>query len=209
MTIILPSLASSNTADILGAIRSLEGYEYVHFDIEDGNFVDNITFGLKTIRAVRELTKAEFDAHLMVTDPLKYIIPLAEQNFKTVAFHWESTIYPMRVINEIKHNNMRASVALNPATPADMVADYLSAIDEVLVMASEPDGYGESFQPHVLGKIQRLRQLAPTISIVVDGGVNKTLLPKVVAAGANRVVMGRAVFNAENPKAFIDACCEI
>lgn len=209
MAVILPSLASSNTANMTGAITSLGDYPFLHFDVEDGNFVDNITFGLKTIRAVRKLTEAAFDAHLMVTDPLKYIAPLSELDFKTVAFHWESTGYPMRIINEIHHRGMAASIALNPVTPADAIADYLPVVDEVLVMTSEPDGYGENFQPHIMKKIRRLRELAPDISIVVDGGVSKELLPSVMEAGATKVVMGRAVFNAENPSAFLAECSKI
>lgn len=206
MVVILPSLASANTADLASAIRSLDGYGHLHFDIEDGNFVDNITFGLKTIRAVRKLTDAEFDAHLMVMEPLKYISPLAEQNFKTVAFHWESTGYPMRIINEIKRFGMRASAALNPITPADAIAGYLPVLDEVLIMSSEPDGCGELFQPHVIEKIRRIRKLSKDIPIVVDGGIGLELLPLIAEAGAVKAVMGRAVFNSINPKRFIESC---
>lgn len=206
MAVILPSLASADTADLASSIRSLGGYGYLHFDIEDGNFVDNITFGLKTLRAVRKLTDAEFDAHLMVTDPLKYIAPLAGLDFRTVAFHWESTGYPMRVINEIKRFGMRASAALNPVTPAEAIADYLPVLDEVLIMSSEPDGCGELFQPHVLSKLRRIRELAPDLPIVIDGGVNLELLPLVTEAGAVKVVMGRAVFGAEDPRQFIESC---
>ena len=206
---ILPSLASSNTSNMEAAIRSLNGYPYLHFDIEDGNFVDNITFGLKTIRAVRELTDAEFDAHLMVTDPLKYIAPLAELKFGTAAFHWESTGYPMRVINAVKNAGMRVSIALNPVTPASAITDYLQLVDEVLVMTSEPDGAGETFQPHIMKKIRRIREADAAVDITVDGGANKALLPELIAAGATKVVMGRAVFRAENPSEFIRECEEI
>lgn len=203
MAVILPSLASANTADLKGEISRLGGYPYLHFDIEDGNFVDNITFGLKTISAVRKLSDADFDAHLMVTDPLKYIKPLAELRFQSVSFHWESTMYPMRIIHEIKKYGMKAGIALNPATPAEAVSEYLSAVDRILVMASEPDGAGELFQKRVLEKIRRIRKLNGRIHILVDGGVDPEIMEIAVEAGADMIVMGRAVFGSPDPEAFL------
>ena len=203
MAVILPSLASANTADLKGEITRLGGYPYLHFDIEDGNFVDNITFGLKTISAVRKLSDADFDAHLMVTDPLKYIKPLAELRFQSVSFHWESTMYPMRIIHEIKKYGMKAGIALNPATPAEAVSEYLSAVDRILVMASEPDGAGELFQKRVLEKIRRIRKLNGKIHILVDGGVDPEIMEIAVEAGADMIVMGRAVFGSPDPEAFL------
>ena len=203
MAVILPSLASANTADLKGEITRLGGYPYLHFDIEDGNFVDNITFGLKTISAVRQLSDADFDAHLMVTDPLKYIKPLAELRFQSVSFHWESTMYPMRIIHEIKKYGMKAGIALNPATPAEAVSEYLSAVDRILVMASEPDGAGELFQKRVLEKIRRIRKLNGRIHILVDGGVDPEIMEIAVEAGADMIVMGRAVFGSPDPEAFL------
>ena len=203
MAVILPSLASANTADLKGEITRLGGYPYLHFDIEDGNFVDNITFGLKTISAVRKLSDADFDAHLMVTDPLKYIKPLAELRFQSVSFHWESTMYPMRIIHEIKKYGMKAGIALNPATPAEAVSEYLSAVDRILVMASEPDGAGELFQKRVLEKIRRIRKLNGRIHILVDGGVDPEIMEIAVEAGADMIVMGRAVFGSPDREAFL------
>ena len=203
MAVILPSLASANTADLKGEITRLGGYPYLHFDIEDGNFVDNITFGLKTISAVRKLSDSDFDAHLMVTDPLKYIKPLAELRFQSVSFHWESTMYPMRIIHEIKKYGMKAGIALNPATPAEAVSEYLSAVDRILVMASEPDGAGELFQKRVLEKIRRIRKLNGRIHILVDGGVDPEIMEIAVEAGADMIVMGRAVFGSPDPEAFL------
>ena len=203
MAVILPSLASANTADLKGEITRLGGYPYLHFDIEDGNFVDNITFGLKTISAVRKLSDADFDAHLMVTDPLKYIKPLAELRFQSVSFHWESTMYPMRIIHESKKYGMKAGIALNPATPAEAVSEYLSAVDRILVMASEPDGAGELFQKRVLEKIRRIRKLNGRIHILVDGGVDPEIMEIAVEAGADMIVMGRAVFGSPDPEAFL------
>ena len=197
--VILPSIASANQADLGGEIRRLEGHPYLHFDIEDGNFVPNITFGLKTIRALRPLSPAAFDAHLMVTDPLAYLPALSALSFTAVAFHWESTGYPLRVIHTIQDGGSRAGVALNPATPCAPLLPYLSEIDYVLLMTSEPDGRGDQFQPHVLEKVRQLRQAAPDLPIVVDGGIGASQLPAVRESGASAVVMGRAVFSTPSP----------
>ena len=139
----------------------------------------------------------------MVTDPLKYIKPLAELRFQSVSFHWESTMYPMRIIHEIKKYGMKAGIALNPATPAEAVSEYLSAVDRILVMASEPDGAGELFQKRVLEKIRRIRKLNGRIHILVDGGVDPEIMEIAVEAGADMIVMGRAVFGSPDPEAFL------
>ncbi len=203
MAVILPSLASANTADLKGELSRLGGYPVLHLDIEDGNFVDNITFGLKTISAVRELSDADFDAHLMVTDPLKYIKPLADLRVRSVSFHWESTMYPLRIISAIKKTGMKAGIALNPATPAQAITEYLSEIDRVLIMATEPDGAGELFQSRVLKKISEIRALNSDVHIVVDGGVDLEIMKTAIKAGADMIVMGRAIFDSPDPERFL------
>lgn len=207
MPIILPSIASANQADLGGSVRLLQDYPYLHFDLEDGNFVPNITFGLKTVKALRALSAASFDAHLMVTDPMAYIPALLDLDFRAIAFHWEASPYPMRVIHAIQSGNCLAGIALNPRTAAQELAPYLSKIDYVLVMTSEPDGQGDQFQPAVLDKIRCLRASAPELRIVVDGGISGDLLPAVMEAGADTVVMGRAVFSAPDPYAAIQQFC--
>ena len=103
-----PSIASSDQACLQQEIAKLNNYHHIHFDIEDGNFVPNITFGMKTIRRVRELTDAAFDCHLMVTDPLAYIQDLAALRFETVCFHWEAAPYPSQIIGAIRSYGMKA-----------------------------------------------------------------------------------------------------
>jgi len=197
--LILPSAASSNQADLAGEIRRLGGHPYLHFDIEDGNFVPNITFGIKTCRALRPLSEAAFDAHLMTTDPMAYIPELLALDFKAIAFHWESTGYPMRVINAIRDGGAKAGIAVNPRTPAQEIIPYLPEIDYALVMTAEPDGRGDLFQRAMLDKIRALRTARPELAIVADGAVSGALLPEVKAAGADAAVMGRAVFSAPDP----------
>ena len=199
MAIILPSIASANQANLAGEIHRLGSHPYLHFDLEDGNFVPNITFGIKTVRALRPLTTASFDAHLMVTNPMDYIPSLLALDFRGIAFHWESTGYPLRIIHAIHDGGCRAGIALNPRTCAQEVIPYLGLVDYLLVMTAEPDGHGDQFQPMVLENILQLHTAAPDLPIVADGAVNSSILPLVCQAGASAVVMGRAVFTAPDP----------
>lgn len=202
---ILPSLASADQMHLGEAIRSLEGHPYLHFDVEDGNFVPNITFGLKTIRAAAAICKARMDAHLMVTNPLDYLEPLASAGFAAVAFHWESTGYPMRVLNRIHKLRMQAGIALNPCTSAEVIRPYVQTVEYVLVMTSEPDGEGDLFQPAMLDKIKSLSEMSQgRFEIIVDGGIGEKEFPLVREAGATSVVMGRTVFQSEDPISTID-----
>lgn len=197
---ILPSLASADQMRLGETIQSLKGHPYLHFDIEDGNFVPNITFGMKTIRLAMAMTTAKADAHLMVTNPLEYIDELAAHGFEAVAFHWESTGYPMRVIEAIHGKAMKAGIALNPYTPAYLIEPYLELVDYVLIMMSEPDGKGDLFQKNMISKISYLAEHGPrNLEIVVDGGIGAEEIHLVKAAGATAVVMGRAVFGSNDP----------
>lgn len=204
MTKILPSLASANQMCLEQEIRRVESLGCLHFDIEDGNFVPNITFGMKTVRSACALLKdIACDAHLMVTNPADYLEDLAECGFQAVAFHWEAAPYIMRLINKIRKLGMRAGIAINPRTPAQEITDYLDRVDYVLIMSSEPDGAGECFQKEALDKIRFFRQHNPSVEIIVDGGVNENNFRDVICAGASGVVLGRAIFRAENIAYFI------
>lgn len=199
MTTILPSIASANQSNLSEEIRRLGQHPYLHFDVEDGNFVPNITFGIKTIRALRPLSAASFDAHLMVTQPMAYIPDLLALNFQSIAFHWESAPYPSMLIEAIRNGGAHPGIALNPRTPASEILPYLPAVDYILVMTSEPDGKGDLFQPAMLEKIRILHQANAKVKIVADGGITEGSLPAVRHAGADTVVMGRAIFSASSP----------
>lgn len=199
MTKILPSLASANQMRLEQEIRRVESVGYLHFDIEDGNFVPNITFGMKTVRSACEIAKDLCrDAHLMVTNPEDYLEDLAECGFSAVAFHWEAAPYPMRLIHKIHSLKMRAGIAINPRTPVTDIMDYIDSIDYVLLMSSEPDGAGEYFQDRVLNKICMIRGKKMDFEIIVDGGVNENNFQDVIYAGASGAILGRAIFQAEN-----------
>lgn len=196
---ILPSLASANPMCLGQEIQSISSLGYLHVDLEDGNFVPNITFGMKTVRSALVLEpQMVCDVHLMVMEPERYLQELSELGIAAVAVHWEAVAYPARLINRIRQMGMRAGIAINPKTSAEEILDYLDQLDYVLVMSSEPDYAGEQFQKSALEKVRLLRKWAPKIEIVVDGGVNQDNIGAVTTAGANTVVLGRALFQAEN-----------
>lgn len=198
---LIPSMASANQLNLKKSIDSLGRIKKIHFDIEDGNFIDNITFGLRTVRDVLNYTNREADAHLMVTTPGRYIDDLMALGVKAIAVHVESGIFPAAHLHRIRRLGGRAGLALNFMAPVSLLLPYLQDIDYVLLMTSEPDGRGQVFNPWSLEKIAEARRLLPAhISIVVDGGITEEWLPKVVAAGADTVILGRTLW-VENPEA--------
>lgn len=202
---ILPSLASANQLRLEEEIQKVSFIGHLHFDVEDGNFVPNITFGMKTIKSACSVLKNVCcDAHLMVINPMEYLEGLADLGFLAAAFHWEAAAYPMRLINCIQNLGMKAGIALNPRTPASEILDYLDQADYILLMSSEPDGAGEVFQEKVLDKITLLRKTNPSIDIIVDGGVTENNFQWVVQRGASGVVLGRAIFHAGDPEYLIN-----
>ena len=197
---ILPSLASANQMCLKEEIEALGSHPYLHFDIEDGNFVPNITFGMKTIKAAVSESDQVWDAHLMVTNPLDYIEPLAAEGCAAAAFHWEAAGYPLLLINKIHRAGMKAGIALNPCTEVHMLTPYLARLDYVLIMTSEPDGEGDLFQREMIGKVKWLSEkYRDQIEIIVDGGIAEEEFLMVRDAGAAGVVMGRTVFASQSP----------
>ncbi len=200
MFIILPSLASGRLTALADEAASVKDAGYLHLDIEDGNFSPGITFGPDTTRELADHTDAEMDAHLMVNEPERYIEELSDSGVRSVAFHIESTPYPSRCLNEIHRFSMRAGLALNYKTPVTAVLPYLDLAEYVLLLTNESDLRGIRFKPYSLVRIEQLRQLLPShVELWVDGGINEELLPAVAARGADRAVVGRAIFRAEDP----------
>lgn len=200
----IPSMASANQLNLKKSLDSLGKIKKIHFDIEDGNFIDNITFGLRTVRDVLNYTDREADAHLMVTTPGQYIDDLMALGVKAIAVHVESGIFPAAHLHRIHQLGGRAGLALNFMAPVSALLPYLKDMDYVLLMTSEPDGRGQEFNPWALEKIAEARRLLPErISIVVDGGITEYWLPRVVAAGADTVILGRTLW-VEDPEAQYD-----
>lgn len=208
---IAPSILSADFAYLADEIKKVTdaGAEYIHLDIMDGQFVPNITFGSPVVAALRKTTKAVFDVHLMVEQPENQIEPFLEAGADLICFHAETAKHMHRIVQTIKAGGAKAAVALNPGTSLSVIEEILPELDMVLLMTVNPGFGGQKFIPSVLDKIERLRAIIDgndfNIDIQVDGGINTETAKLVIAAGANILVAGSAVYGAEDPAAVITA----
>ena len=189
-----PSIASSNLANIEEELKRIgQDYDSLHIDIEDGNFVSNITFGMKMLHAIRRISDKPFSVHLMVMKPEDYIKELTELNCSHIFVHGESSMYLKKMLFSIRSCGIKAGLALNPCSKIEDYQYLLKDLDAILYMTSEIDGNGEQFQPLVLNKVRHY----DSIETWFDGGIDwmtLSLLPEYT----DYAVMGRAIFNSEN-----------
>ena len=206
---IAPSILSANFADIGGDIVKLQnwGADWVHFDVMDGNFVPNITFGPAMCAAVRPLTKLPLDVHLMTLDPEKWVHPFRDAGADIITFHTEADADPQRTLRKIRDAGAKAGVVLNPSTPLAACESVIADCDMILIMSVTPGFGGQTFIPDSITKIVQLRKLAdacnPELEIEVDGGINPETAALCRKAGATVIVAGNAVFTAPDPQKLI------
>jgi len=199
---IAPSILSADFARLAADIEKVEegGADLLHLDIMDGHFVPNITIGPPVVSAIRQITKLPLDAHLMIEEPSRYLDAVVKAGASWVSVHVEADRHLNRSIRRIQELGAKAGVALNPATPLGALEEILPEVDFVLVMSVNPGFGGQSFIPSTLGKVRRLRSLLVSLKcraeIEVDGGVGIDNLGEVLAAGAEIIVAGSAVFGA-------------
>ncbi len=203
---IAPSILSANFAAMGEAVEKLQsqGADWVHFDVMDGNFVPNITFGPGMCKALRPLTALPLDVHLMVEHPCDWIEPFRQAGADILTIHVESSEHHLhRALQAIHAAGMKAGVVLNPATPIEACIHLLSECDLVLLMSVNPGFGGQSFIAETLSKIRALRKEIDArglnVLIEVDGGVNPDTAKLCIDAGADVLVAGSAVFKAEDP----------
>lgn len=198
------SVLSADMLNLEREIRKMEssGIDMLHFDVMDGIFVNNITYGLAILEAVNKGTDMTLDVHLMITEPLKYVQRFADFGADIITFHIESQSDTMDTIKAIKASGAKASLSVKPGTPVEEVYPYLPYLDMVLVMTVEPGFGGQSFIPETLSKVKKVRdkitELGLSIDVEVDGGINAETAPLVIEAGANVLVSGSYLFNAED-----------
>jgi ribulose-phosphate 3-epimerase len=207
--LIAPSLLSADFSCLREDIRRVEegGADLLHLDVMDGNFVPNITFGPPLIRSIRPHTRLLLEAHLMISEPAKFLEAFVAAGADRIIIHAEAELQAHQVLARIRSLGVQAGVSIKPQTSLAAVEPFLSMVQTLLIMTVEPGFGGQAFMPVTLPKIRAARSIADqhgySLDIAVDGGINLDTAPQVIAAGANVLIAGNAIFSQPDPAAVI------
>ncbi|WP_332237380.1 ribulose-phosphate 3-epimerase [Sporolactobacillus sp. KGMB 08714] len=199
-----PSILSANAAHLAREVHDVEhmGIDLIHFDVMDGHYVPNITFGANVVAALKKETTLDIDVHLMVKEPDHLIPSFLSAGADMISVHAEACRHLHRTIQLVKDGGVKAGIALNPATPFSQIKPVLSDLDYILIMTVDPGFGGQTFINSMLQKIREVKSFIDAgklkIDIEVDGGINKLTLPPCLKAGASIIVAGSAIFGQRN-----------
>jgi ribulose-phosphate 3-epimerase len=198
--VIAPSILDSDLTRLGESVNLLEhaGADFVHLDVMDGCFVPNISIGVPVVASVRKVTSLPLDVHLMIDRPERYVDAFIDAGADILTIHYEATLHPHRALQAIREHGVKAGLALNPGTPVTVMRDLLELCDMILLMSVNPGFGGQQFIPRTIQRLGELDEILGTESqkpmVEVDGGVNAGNAREIVAAGANVLVAGSAVF---------------
>jgi ribulose-phosphate 3-epimerase len=204
---IAPSILSADFASLGEAVARVErgGADLIHVDVMDGHFVPNITIGPPVVKSLRRVARTPLDVHLMISDPDRYIEAFAAAGAAMISVHVEVLPHLHRTVHAIKALGVKAGVVLNPSTPVGTLELIAADVDFVLVMSVNPGFGGQTFIPRSESKVAAVRALLDRsgntrAAIEIDGGIDMTTAPRVVAAGARILVAGNAIFGSSDPE---------
>lgn len=203
--IIAPSLLAADFANIQSEVNMLNQSEadWIHFDVMDGVFVPNISFGFPVLEAVRKYATKVLDVHLMIQDPGRFVEQFRKAGADNITVHYEACPHLHRTVQQIKDSGAKAGVALNPHTPVQFLSDIVQDLDLVLIMSVNPGFGGQKFIPHTYRKVEAAKRIIQESGsralIEIDGGVNQQNALQLVTHGADVLVAGNFVFSSPNP----------
>ncbi|MCR4923627.1 MAG: ribulose-phosphate 3-epimerase [Lachnospiraceae bacterium] len=201
MLLLSPSILAADFADLRSSLKRARHADYIHFDVMDGVFVPNISFGIPILESVRRITDITLDVHLMITEPMRYVNKFADAGADILTVHYEACEDPKETLKAIHAAGMKAGLAIKPDTGIEVLRDFFGLADMFLVMTVEPGFGGQTLIDKCVDKVRELRGLLEEFGydtdIEVDGGLTRSNVDRILDAGANVIVMGSSIFKGD------------